>query len=123
MMTLKTNHTATPGADALPDLDAIRGRRTPACRVTTPPCGQPPGSRGGVSDPHHLVLEYLKKIQADLAEVKTTLGEHTAGFCRLEVAIDNLRRDFARGEAASADVSALIDRLAKRVERRLDPGE
>lgn len=64
-----------------------------------------------------LLLEHLKRIQADLASIKATLAEHTARFGRLEVSIAGLRRDLAHGEEGSAEMSVRLDRLKERVER------
>jgi hypothetical protein len=42
---------------------------------------------------NELIYEILKKLQADIAEVKTTLADHTRHFLRVREDINSLRDD------------------------------
>ena len=116
-MTPENNFASAARTEPRPDADAIHRTHIPAFRYPMSPCGQPPGNPPRGADPHNLVLEHLQKIQADLAGIKASLGEHTMQLGRLEVAIVNLRRASALGETASAEISVGIDQLGQRVER------
>lgn len=64
-----------------------------------------------------LVIEHLKKIQAELAAGRERDGEMLTRLGRLDIAIAGLRRDMAHFDEATAEVSVRMDRLSSRVER------
>lgn len=64
---------------------------------------------------NELIFEILKKIQADIADVKDSLSDHTRQFIRLREEIHNLRGDDLRREV----VQAQMDNRLERIETRL----
>ncbi len=109
-MTLKTNATAALSGEALPDLDTIRRRRTPVCRYTTSPCGQPPGSPGRAADPHPLILEHLRALRTDVAAMRDDVREVKSRLTRVE-------RSIAAMYADKAELNDRHDRIVRRIER------
>ncbi|MFZ5508658.1 MAG: hypothetical protein ACOZCP_01260 [Pseudomonadota bacterium] len=65
----------------------------------------------------NLILEHLKKIQADIALVKTHQKETVLRLGRIEMAIAGLRRDAAHTEEGLAEHSLRFDHLEERIER------
>ena len=65
----------------------------------------------------NLILEHLKKIQAELARINHKQDEHTQRLGRIEVAISSVRRDIAHNDESWAEQSVRIDQLAERLER------
>lgn len=65
----------------------------------------------------NLVLEHLKAIQADIANIKSDLKEQGHRLGRMEMSLIDLRREVVNSDALSAEQGLRIDRLADRVER------
>ena len=66
------------------------------------------------------MLEHLKRFQASQDRVERKLDEHTQRLGRIEIAVSGLKRDIAYDEETQAEQSVRIDRLAERIERRLE---
>jgi chromosome segregation ATPase len=64
----------------------------------------------------NLVLEILKRIQADLSEMKDDMRDFKDGQIRVRNEINDLRGDILRLERSNAG----IDVRLSRIERRLD---
>lgn len=64
----------------------------------------------------NLVLEILKRIQADLSEMKDDMRDFKDGQIRVRNEINDLRGDILRLERSNAGIEARISRI----ERRLD---
>jgi uncharacterized coiled-coil protein SlyX len=64
-----------------------------------------------------LILEHLKRFQADLAAARERDSEMLARLGRLELAIAGLRRDIAHFDEGAAEQSLRLDRLVERVDR------
>ncbi len=65
----------------------------------------------------NLILEHLKRFQADLAAARERDSEMLARLGRLEVAIAGLRRDIAHFDESAAEHGLRFDRLVERVDR------
>jgi uncharacterized coiled-coil protein SlyX len=65
----------------------------------------------------NLILEHLKRFQADLAAARERDSEMLARLGRLELAIAGLRRDIAHFDEGAAEQSLRLDRLVERVDR------
>lgn len=71
----------------------------------------------------NLLLEHLRAIRAELADVKAVLRDHTNRFGRLETGVARIGRD--HGELFSEQVEdrhrvdSLVERI-ERIERRLE---
>ena len=64
----------------------------------------------------NLMLEILKRIQADLTEMKDDMRDFEDGQIRVRNEINDLRGDILRLERSNAGIEARISRI----ERRLD---
>ena len=64
----------------------------------------------------NLMLEILKRIQADLSEMKDDMRDFKDGQIRVRNEINDLRGDILRLERSNAGIEARISRI----ERRLD---
>lgn len=64
----------------------------------------------------NLMLEILKRIQADLTEMKDDMRDFKDGQIRVRNEINDLRGDILRLERSNAGIEARISRI----ERRLD---
>ena len=115
MMTINTNPTAALSAEALPDLDTIRRRRTPACRFATNSCGQPPGPPGRAADPHYLILEHLRALRLDVAALRKDVRDARSGLGILGISLVTRRVELARQGESIATVSARLDRIEQRL--------
>ncbi len=64
----------------------------------------------------NLMLEILKRIQADLSEMKDYMRDFKDGQIRVRNEINDLRGDILRLERSNAGIEARLSRI----ERRLD---
>ena len=64
----------------------------------------------------NLMLEILKRIQADLSEMKDDMRDFKDGQIRVRNEINDLRGDILRLERSNAGIEARLSRI----ERRLD---
>ena len=64
----------------------------------------------------NLMLEILKRIQADLSEMKDDMRDFKDGQIRVRNEINDLRGDILRLERSNAGIETRISRI----ERRLD---
>lgn len=122
-MAHKNNLTAAERSETRPDPDRIRETRTAACRYPTNPCGEPSGSRGRVAEPDSLVLELLKKIQAELSASRERDREVIHRLGNVEISVATLRRELGHCEESIAGINLRMDRMSdriERIERRLD---
>ena len=67
-------------------------------------------------EPINLVLEHLKRIQADISDLKTSVGELRVGQLSLRDDIHAIRGDLLRHE----HLLASLDSGLRRVETRLE---
>ena len=65
----------------------------------------------------NLILEHLKRFQAELTAARERDAEMLNRLGRLEVAISGLRRDMAHFDEGAAEQSVRLDRLAERIDR------
>lgn len=65
----------------------------------------------------NLILEHMKRFQADLGAARERDSEMLTRLGRLEVAIAGLRRDIAHFDEGAVEQSLRVDRLAERVDR------
>ena len=119
-MALKTNLTATGRPEPRPDPDPIRQARTPACRYPTSPCGEPPGAPSRVAVPDSLVLEHLRRIQAELSASRERDREMIHRLGNVEISVATLRRELGHCEESIAGINLRMDRMSDRIERRLE---
>ncbi len=71
----------------------------------------------------NLLLEHMKRWQAEFSEIKTILREHTQRFSRIESGLARIGRENADFFSEQVDdrrsLDALRDRI-ERIERRLE---
>lgn len=65
---------------------------------------------------NELLYEVLKKLQADMAEVKTTLGDHGRQLIRIREDINVLRGDDLRRESMQAHMDHRLERIEQRLQ-------
>ena len=64
---------------------------------------------------NELIYDVLKQVQADVAEVKGTLADHTRQFIRVREDINNLRGDDLRRESLQTQMDVRLQRIEKRL--------
>jgi hypothetical protein len=64
---------------------------------------------------NELIYDVLKQVQADVAEVKGTLADHTRQFIRVREDINNLRGDDLRRESLQTQMDVRLERIEKRL--------
>ena len=64
---------------------------------------------------NELIYDVLKQVQADMAEVKGTLADHTRQFIRVREDINNLRGDDLRRESLQTQMDVRLQRIEKRL--------
>lgn len=64
-----------------------------------------------------MVLEHLRAIRSDVADVKATQEEHGLRLTRIEQGLAGLRREQAYDAETAAHHSSRIDRLVQRIDR------
>ncbi|MBF0335630.1 MAG: hypothetical protein HQL40_18635 [Alphaproteobacteria bacterium] len=77
-------------------------------------------------EPANLILEHLRAIRADMAEMREMQREHGHRLYRIETGLAGLRREQAADAEGVAHVEARLDRLREevdRIKRRLDIGD
>ena len=62
-----------------------------------------------------LIYDVLKQVQADMAEVKGTLADHTRQFIRVREDINSLRGDDLRRESLQTQMDVRLQRIEKRL--------
>ena len=62
---------------------------------------------------NELIYDVLKQVQADVAEVKGTLADHTRQFIRVREDINNLRGDDLRRESLQTQMDVRLQRIEK----------
>jgi len=65
---------------------------------------------------NELLYEVLKKLQADMAEVKKTLSDHGHQFIRIREEINALRGDDLRRESMQAQMDHRLERIEHRLQ-------
>jgi septal ring factor EnvC (AmiA/AmiB activator) len=68
-----------------------------------------------VNDPQELILEHLRAIRGDTAEIKTTIRDLKAGMNALRTEVNSLRGDVLRQERSIAAVEVDVDRINARL--------
>jgi len=74
------------------------------------------GAKGMTEETQNLMLEILKRIQADLSDMKDDMRDFKDGQIRVRNEINDLRGDILRLERSNAGIDARLSRI----ERRLD---
>jgi hypothetical protein len=64
---------------------------------------------------NELMLEILKQLQKDMADVKATLADHTRQFIRVREELNGLRGDDIRREVLQAQMDHRLERIEKRL--------
>jgi hypothetical protein len=64
---------------------------------------------------NELIYDVLKQLQADMAEVKATLADHTRQFIRVREDINTLRGDDLRRESLQAQMDVRLQRIETRL--------
>jgi hypothetical protein len=64
---------------------------------------------------NELIYDVLKQLQADVAEVKATLADHTRQFIRVREDINTLRGDDLRRESLQAQMDVRLQRIETRL--------
>lgn len=64
---------------------------------------------------NELIYEVLKKLQADVAQVKATQADHSRQFIRVRDDINNLRGDDLRLESWQAQMDSRLQRIEARL--------
>jgi hypothetical protein len=64
---------------------------------------------------NELMLEILKEIQKDVAQIKATQADHTRQFIRVREDINNLRGDDLRRETIQAQMDTRLARIETRL--------
>lgn len=64
---------------------------------------------------NELIYEILKSLQASLAEIKATLGDHTHQLIRVREEINALRGDDLRRESLQAQMDTRLQRIENRL--------
>jgi parvulin-like peptidyl-prolyl isomerase len=64
---------------------------------------------------NELIYDVLKQVQADVAEVKGTLADHTRQFIRVREDINSLRGDDLRRESLQTQMDVRLQRIEKRL--------
>jgi hypothetical protein len=64
---------------------------------------------------NELIYDVLKQVQADMAEVKGTLADHTRQFIRVREDINSLRGDDLRRESLQTQMDVRLQRIEKRL--------
>lgn len=85
--------------------------------------GQAAFSPGQVAEPDNLVLEHLKKIQAQLSAARERDREIISRLGILEISSAILRRELGHCEESIAAINVRMDRMSDRIEhieRRLE---
>jgi hypothetical protein len=67
---------------------------------------------------NELIYETLKKVQADVANIKATLADHTHQFLKVREDINNLRGDDLRRETLQAQMDHRLERIETRLNLR-----
>ena len=62
---------------------------------------------------NELIYDVLKQVQADVAEVKGTLADHTRQFIRVREDINSLRGDDLRRESLQTQMDVRLQRIEK----------
>jgi septal ring factor EnvC (AmiA/AmiB activator) len=68
-----------------------------------------------VNDPQELILEHLRAIRGDIAEIKTDIRDLKAGMNALRTELNSLRGDVLRQERSIAAVEVDVDRINARL--------
>jgi septation ring formation regulator EzrA len=72
---------------------------------------------------NELIYEILKKLQTDVAELKTTLTDHTRQLLRIREDINSVREDInnlRRDDVRQETMQVQMDTRLERIERRLN---
>lgn len=69
-------------------------------------------------DPENLVLDHLRAIRTDIAEIKSDIRELRDGQLSLREEVQAMRRDALRQERTIAGVQVDMDRVKTRLELR-----
>jgi parvulin-like peptidyl-prolyl isomerase len=64
---------------------------------------------------NELIYDVLKQLQADVAELKATLADHTRQFIRVREDINTLRGDDLRRESLQAQMDVRLQRIETRL--------
>jgi len=64
---------------------------------------------------NELIYDVLKQLQAEVAEVKATLADHTRQFIRVREDINTLRGDDLRRESLQAQMDVRLQRIETRL--------
>ena len=64
---------------------------------------------------NELIYDVLKQVQADVAEVKGTLADHTRQFIRVREDINSLRGDDLRRESLQTQMDVRLQRIENRL--------
>ncbi len=64
---------------------------------------------------NELMLEILKQLQKDMADVKATLADHTHQLIRVREELNGLRGDDIRREVLQAQMDHRLERIEKRL--------
>ncbi len=68
-------------------------------------------------DVENLVLEHLRALRSDNADIRQTLKDHGVRLTEIAGSVAGLRRDQALDAEASAHLAARVDRLRDEVDR------
>ena len=71
----------------------------------------------------NLVLQHLRAIRADMADMRQTLDEHTNRFALIDATLIGMKRDIVNLAETDANLSARLDRIGQditRIKRRLE---
>lgn len=77
----------------------------------------PPTSLDRVAEPDNLVLEHLKRIQAELSAARERDREIISRLGNLEILVATLRREFGHRDESIAAMSVRMDRMSDRIDR------
>jgi len=69
-----------------------------------------------MTEPPNLVLDLLRAIRGDLAEVKSAIADLKEGQISIREEIQSMRRDALRQERTIAAVQVDVDRVKSRLE-------
>ena len=62
-----------------------------------------------------LIVEILRKMQSDIAQIKAVQAEHTQQFIRVREDIHGLRGDDLRRETMQAQMDVRLERIESRL--------
>ena len=71
----------------------------------------------------NLVLQHLRAIRADMADMRQTQDEHTNRFALIDATLIGMKRDIVNLAETDANLSARLDRIGQditRIKRRLE---